>query len=65
MSQCNKIPFKTKVDANHHIRYGIRNNNNGAKLRPYRCPDCGLWHMTSQSASDAKRVRRKMRARSR
>jgi len=54
---CNKIPFDTAEDARREIN-GIRANEHrfgshrksSKKLKVYRCPHCGKYHMTTQKA---------------
>lgn len=44
-----KIPFTRKDDALRHVRNQRRISRGGAKLRAYRCPSCGCWHLSSRS----------------
>jgi hypothetical protein len=48
---CWKIPFASRVEAKASIRHTPR-------LRPYRCPYCEQWHLTSWSKADVKRERK-------
>lgn len=57
MSTCGKIPYVSRQEAvTQTKRLG------GTNQRPYACPDCGLWHTTSQrGALRTKSARRRGR----
>lgn len=54
---CNKMPFLSKeaaVKESKQIPINIKfakhkmHGNDNKKLKPYLCPKCKLWHLTSQ-----------------
>jgi len=56
---CQKIPYEDRAaalaDADYirkQRRYFSKNlgktAKSGRKLRPYRCPRCGFWHLTTR-----------------
>lgn len=65
---CNKNAYKTKSDAKEDIkRIHINAKRNGIglgklrKLRPYKCFYCKMWHTTSQSKTEERRIRKSKR----
>ena len=38
-------------------------NSPGPRQRPYHCGNCDLWHTTSMSSADLRRVRKRDRVR--
>lgn len=56
---CQKIPYQSREEAQEDARY-IRMQRryfskrlgrvakSGRKLRPYHCPRCGCWHLTTR-----------------
>ena len=60
--QCkDKIPFDSMADANKCVR--ATNDKSDRVLRAYRCRECNLWHLTSQSKSKERRISKKRRRR--
>lgn len=65
---CQKIPYASRgaaVDDARVVRMAYRNSRNvrakggaksGRKLRPYKCPFCGAWHLTSKRKYRSKRL---------
>ena len=57
--KCNKMSFETAKDAREQISKGNRAKNRGAysnkKYRPYLCPCCDKWHLTTQTKIEARR----------
>jgi len=65
---CGKIPYETKSDAVRDaklVHMAYRNSASlrakggakaGRKLRPYECPRCGKWHLTSRRKFKGKKV---------
>lgn len=49
-----KIQYKTKRDAKKQMRVMRRE---GAYVRPYECPHCRRWHLTSLGVDKAKSPR--------
>jgi len=50
---CNKIGYKDKSEAKKEILFIKRANRKSEtqqykKLRPYKCPYCEYWHLTSK-----------------
>lgn len=68
---CNKIAYTTKSTAKAAAKQLVferrlnssrqRKQKDPKKLRPYRCPGCGLWHLTVMNANSA-RTHRSSRA---
>ena len=68
MSKCagNKNAFDGLEEVKKHIQFlktGLRLSKSKSfdhkkSLRPYQCDICGLWHMTSQSKAEMKRLKR-------
>jgi hypothetical protein len=60
---CNKIGYKSKSEAKKEARLmsiqhrsrSKKSKMTSKKLRPYRCPNCKWWHLTSLARSVAKR----------
>lgn len=49
MTECSKKGFRTKRIAKDFLK--PRKHNNGLRARHvYECPQCGQWHLTSQTA---------------
>lgn len=58
IAKCTKVSYEAKAEAladiryqhNHSIRFSKRfkNSKAGKKHRPYECPRCGKWHLTTQ-----------------
>lgn len=53
---CNKVPYETKADAREHARLVLTDSKHrnksrmcNRKLRPYWCPACYKWHLTSSA----------------
>lgn len=46
--QCHKVKFLREEDALSHIRRMRKKSNNSRQARPYLCPHCNVWHITSQ-----------------
>lgn len=53
---CSKIPYETKQDAISHGNFitkayrgrgGRTHKKNGKRMRPYKCPYCNKWHLTT------------------
>jgi hypothetical protein len=44
--ECGKRGYPTKADVKKAAKEGARHGFYG--LRPYRCPRCHRWHLTSQ-----------------
>lgn len=47
-----KAVFISRREAQARVR---RNHDAGPRLRPYRCPWCGQWHLTSSNRSAGRR----------
>jgi uncharacterized C2H2 Zn-finger protein len=47
-NSCGKVSFRSKAEAK-TMRRKIAHAG-GRKL--YRCPDCGMWHMTSMTLTE-------------
>lgn len=67
MSVCGKSAFSSRGEARDHARYiaKARQSHDGSaggnrKLRPYLCPGCGLWHLTSQTGAEKRRIQRNL-----
>lgn len=50
--QCDKEGFDNQTDAKSRAQ-GINNAKNTA-LKPYLCPDCGKWHLTTRKQKNSK-----------
>jgi hypothetical protein len=61
VSDCGKIAFYSQGEIRHYLRTF---EGWGAKRHPYRCPKCGLWHLTSLNSTELKRIRKRVRERS-
>jgi len=48
---CPKKTFLSREEA----RSFARQLRSARRLRPYRCPDCSAWHLSSMSRSEHKR----------
>lgn len=56
---CNKIGYETRSELRKHFKETFARNSKSSRgqarkkhsLRPYKCPRCGLWHMTSLAKS--------------
>lgn len=51
---CSKIPYLTRTEARAQARYF--NHHGMRQQRPYRCPHCDRWHLTSMSKATEKRL---------
>jgi hypothetical protein len=67
MSGCSKRAFASRAEAREHVRHTAKtarsydgSAGNSRKLRPYLCPLCGLWHLTSQTEAERRRIQRKL-----
>jgi hypothetical protein len=45
---CKKKIYNSLAEAQEMIRY-IKENRVVRELNAYKCPICGMWHLTSQS----------------
>jgi predicted RNA-binding Zn-ribbon protein involved in translation (DUF1610 family) len=45
---CRKKIFYTAEEAQDMIRH-ITETRVTREIRPYKCPNCGLWHLTSRA----------------
>jgi hypothetical protein len=45
---CRKKPYNSQEEAQEMISH-IRENRRVRELHLYKCPICGLWHLTSKS----------------
>jgi hypothetical protein len=45
---CKKTVFHTKEDANEMIK-DITLHRITKSIKPYKCPVCGFWHLTSKT----------------
>ena len=66
MSGCQKRAYASAAEANEDARRiqktpktSMARGGSGRKTRPYLCPLCGLFHLTSQSKVEARRFDRK------
>lgn len=50
-----KRTFNSRQDAKRAASKGSLN------LKPYKCPHCGLFHLTSQTGADSRAARKKLR----
>lgn len=50
--QCDKEGFDSQTDAKSRAQ-GINNAKN-TSLKPYLCPDCGRWHLTTRKQKNSK-----------
>lgn len=48
-----KMVFETRKEA--QTAATVAMHQRGIKLRPYKCRECDLWHLTSYSGSDNER----------
>ena len=64
---CNKIQFSSARDARDYLKTvaprakDSRKKKDIRKMRPYKCPNCEYFHLTSLSASERKAERKKSR----
>ena len=54
-----KVRFETKAKA--RLAAGRYHQYGNARGRPYRCPECGCWHLTSAGAELRSLLRAKRR----
>lgn len=60
---CNKVAYETRAEARGYARALTRQ---GCKQSyAYRCDFCGLWHLTSMSRQQAKKIVKARRKRAR
>jgi hypothetical protein len=45
---CKKTIYNSLEEAQDMIRY-IKENRNVGELNAYKCPICGMWHLTSKT----------------
>lgn len=60
---CRKISFASVKDAKveiHRMNHSPKYNkeNLGSKSRPYKCPICGNYHLTTMSKAETRRVKK-------
>jgi hypothetical protein len=48
MTPCSKVPYNTKRAA----KRGRKRHPHAASQRPYRCRQCGEWHLTSMTLTE-------------
>ena len=66
---CNKIQFSSPGDARKYLPVAgskKRTESKGKNIKrmtPYKCNDCGFWHLTSLSAKERKKHRKLTRER--
>ena len=53
---CDKVGYRGRKRARHAAR--MLRERSSEPFRAYRCPDCGLWHLSSQPKRKAVRHRR-------
>ena len=53
---CTKICFPSHADARH-----AASRSGGLKLRPYQCPICKCYHLSSMSAKERRALRKRIR----
>jgi hypothetical protein len=58
MIACNKAGFETQGEAKAMAKRGALRAS-VKPLRPYRCPACGFWHLSSMSKKMAKQIRKR------
>lgn len=63
---CRKISFASIKDAKveiHRMNHSPKHikENLGSKSRPYKCPICGSFHLTTMSKSENRRLRKQRR----
>ena len=64
---CTKMTFHTINDAKAHIRACKASNSrnksekNLDNIRPYKCPRCQNYHLTTQSKAESKRIKKQYR----
>ena len=49
IAPCIKITYNTRQEALQALHVTHYRNKDRACVKPYRCTECGLWHLTSQS----------------
>jgi len=48
--RCNKVSFGSQKFADEHIkRLQLKSDRDNIPVRSYKCPKCGLWHLTSKA----------------
>lgn len=66
---CNKIQFSSNKDARDYLKTVAprakesRKKKDIRKIRPYKCPHCEYFHLTSLTSSERKAERKKSRYR--
>lgn len=55
MNPCGKMHFASQADAKTFVRWG-QGGGRDLKLRPYRCPGCGGWHLTHYTKVEQRRL---------
>jgi hypothetical protein len=55
MSSCQKIRFQSRGEAKERDRDRRARGGQAKKTRPYLCPACGGWHLTSVPKTMARR----------
>jgi len=57
--KCGKVKFATEQDVLFHInkrKQTSKNKDNKKDAKPYFCPHCSVWHITSQVSKEAEQV---------
>lgn len=64
--RCAKMVFESRGEAASHIRHAETQGKAGRQpsaLRPYRCSECGKWHLTKQPKKKSAAIRKRLRKR--
>lgn len=56
-----KVSYETRTIAKSALWKGRHGITYKGQMRPYRCPGCGMWHLTSMCRNELRRVKKAMR----
>lgn len=55
---CQKVPYDTKSEAVEDARFIRVSGGLKMRLRPYNCPWCDKWHLTSKRGGSKKQFKK-------
>lgn len=62
MKPCHKIPYASRSQAERTSKRILRLHRGGKPTRPYVCPRCGAWHITSRETIPSETIAKMSRA---